>query len=600
MRKRRLLWQLYPSYLLIILLALLAVGWIAWFGMQQTYNAQVERDLISRAHFVQQLIAAPLHARQFSTVDAVCKTEGRATATRITVIMADGTVIADSDAAPATMENHAYRPEILAAQATGLGVATRHSRTLGVDMMYVALRTPEATGQPITVRTSLPLAIVQHPFVTSSIRFFIAVAIIALAAALLSLLISRRITYPLEAMTAIAIRFSQGDLTQRIPPQPTRELDDLAEGMNHMAVHLDERIRTALRQRNEQEAMLLSMTEGILAVDNNEQVLKLNQAAASLLGINPITAQGRSIQEAIRNSDLQQFIARVLLSDDSIEGEIVLGTRRNCYMQLHGTVLADEDGRRIGALVVMNDVTRLRRLETVRRDFVANVSHELKTPITSIKGFVETLLDGSAQDPADIQRFLAIIAKHTDRMSAIIEDLLSLSRLEQQSETTTVSLMDTPLRPVLVLAMQNCETQAQEKEIVLECQGDPLLHAAIYPPLLEQAVTNLIDNAIKYSDPQSVIRIAAASEEAGGVVISVQDQGCGISPEHLPRLFERFYRVDTGRSRRLGGTGLGLAIVKHIAQVHQGTVSVESVPGEGSTFSIHLLPNTAMVEATAK
>jgi two-component system phosphate regulon sensor histidine kinase PhoR len=236
----------------------------------------------------------------------------------------------------------------------------------------------------------------------------------------------------------------------------------------------------------------------------------------------------------------------------------------------------------------MNDISNVRRLETLRRDFVANVSHELKTPITSIKGFVETLLDGALDNRGDTERFLDIVAKQADRLGAIVDDLLSLAKIEQSEESASLDLHATGVRTVLESAIHNCDGLARERgvAVALEMAATDLT-AEINPPLLEQAVTNLLDNAIKYSPPQSHIVVAATAGD-GEVAISVKDEGVGVEAEHLPRLFERFYRVDKARSRQLGGTGLGLAIVKHIVSAHRGRVEVQSTPGVGSTFTIHL------------
>jgi len=232
-------------------------------------------------------------------------------------------------------------------------------------------------------------------------------------------------------------------------------------------------------------------------------------------------------------------------------------------------------------------VTRLKKLEKVRRDFVANVSHELRTPVTSIKGFVETLLDGAMNNPQELQRFLQIVAAQTDRLNAIIEDLLTLSRIEQEAEKAEIALSFGSIKAVLQTAIEVCRPKAANKEIELDLTCDDALQAPINPPLLEQAIINLIDNAIKYSPPGQSVHIEADCD-GGEVRVQVRDHGCGIGREHLPRIFERFYRVDKARSRTLGGTGLGLAIVKHIAQAHHGRASVESVLGQGSVFYIHL------------
>ncbi|MHB8079203.1 MAG: ATP-binding protein, partial [Candidatus Krumholzibacteriia bacterium] len=343
------------------------------------------------------------------------------------------------------------------------------------------------------------------------------------------------------------------------------------------------------RQRGEREAVLASMLEGVLAVDGEERVIVLNLAAARLLRVEIPRALGRPLGEVARNADLRRFVGGVLAARAAREGEFRLddparaGSER--IMQAHGTVLRDGAGSGIGALVVLNDVTRLRRLETVRREFVANVSHELKTPITAIKGFVETLLEGEAKDRAETLRFLEVVARQADRLNAIIEDLLTLSRIEQEETGDGIALAATAVCGPLQAALLACEPLAREREIPVTLDCAPDLEARVNAALLEQAVINLVDNALKYSEAGRPV-LVAAMRTAAGLEIRVRDGGCGIAREHLPRLFERFYRVDRGRSRRQGGTGLGLAIVKHIVKAHGGTVGVESAPGEGSTFTI--------------
>jgi two-component system phosphate regulon sensor histidine kinase PhoR len=276
-----------------------------------------------------------------------------------------------------------------------------------------------------------------------------------------------------------------------------------------------------------------------------------------------------------------------LVRDCPVDGDVVLRHANDRVLQVNGTSLRDAQGRSIGAVIVLNDVSRLRQLESMRRDFAANVSHELKTPITSIKGFVETLLDGALQDPHDAERFLRIVARQADRLNAIIEDLLSLSRVEKDAEAAEIALSMADLRPVLESALDDCKSKASLRGIRLAFDCAAEVVARINPPLLEQAVMNLLDNAVKYSEPGGDVHLLVQAA-AGEVSIRVRDHGCGIAPEHLPRLFERFYRVDKARSRKQGGTGLGLAIVKHIVLAHRGRVTVESEPGAGSTFCIHL------------
>jgi two-component system phosphate regulon sensor histidine kinase PhoR len=387
-------------------------------------------------------------------------------------------------------------------------------------------------------------------------------------------------------MTAVAKQFASGQLELRIPIRESGELADLARAMNEMARQLSDRIATITRQRNESEAILASMVEGVLAVDSTGHVVRANKAAVSLLDVDNEDIRGRSIEEVVRNPQIQDFIKQILDGKEPAETDIFLQADGRRYFQLHGARLAAGQTE-TGAVIVLNDMTRMRRLESVRRDFVANVSHELKTPITSIKGFVETLLEGAPKDPEQSRRFLEIIAKHSDRLNAIIEDLLSLSRLEAESEQRKISFEKKFLKPVIDSAVELSKVKAEDKKVMINVSCPNSLEARINAPLLEQAVLNLIDNAIKYSDSGSTVAITAESKD-DEIAISVTDHGCGIEKKHLSRLFERFYVVDKGRSRKLGGTGLGLAIVKHICQVHGGYVTADSSPGRGSTFIIHL------------
>jgi two-component system phosphate regulon sensor histidine kinase PhoR len=356
--------------------------------------------------------------------------------------------------------------------------------------------------------------------------------------------------------------------------------------MNEMAAQLDDRIRTVLRQRNELEAVLSSMLEGVLAVDLHDRVISLNNSAAQLLGVDRTTSIGRTVQEVVRHADLQRFVTKTLASSGPVEEDLTLSVTGERNLKAYGTVLRDSRDEIIGAVFVLNDVTKLRRLEQVRQDFVANVSHELKTPITSIKGFTETLLEAGLDDQKQAREYLSIIARQADRLNAIIEDLLLLSRIEQ-GDKTSISTENYAVHKVFDEAVKVCQIKAQEKLVKVDVECPDGLKGRFNPPLLEQAIVNLLDNAIKYSESESRV-IMRANVKGQDLVLSVQDFGPGMENQHLPRVFERFYRVDKARSRKAGGTGLGLAIVKHIALAHGGRAEVQSVPGSGSEFSLVL------------
>lgn len=588
MAGKRLIWQIYPPFLLITLIALLAATWVFSDSLDKFHGQETQINLEARVRLVIPLIQGSLNADRTRELDKLSKDLGEQTHTRLTIVLKNGRVVADSQEDPGRMDNHADRPEIIDALQGRIGVATRFSHTLQQNMMYVALPVAEEEQIVGCVRAALPMKTLARTLESALYPVVNSGLLIALIAALISLWLSRRISRPLEEMKRGAERFARGELNGRLPDYKSEEMGGLANAMNQMAAQLDDRIRTVVRQHNEQEAVLASMVEGVLAIDKNERLLRINQSAADLLNINPMDVIGRRIQEVVRKPDLQKFISQALQSQQRIEADITLVIRgEELFLQGHGTPLRDSSGKDIGALVVLNDMTRLQRLENIRRDFVANVSHELKTPITAIKGSVETLMDGAVNEKEDAERFLGIIARQSDRLNAIIEDLLALSRIEQDEEQAGIELSRTPLREVLLDTLQACQAKAQNKQITLEMECQEGLEANINAPLFEQALINLLDNAIKYSRDKGRIRLTAAGDFSS-LVINVQDWGTGIPQEHLHRLFERFYRVDKARSRKLGGTGLGLAIVKHIIQSHNGEISVSSTPGKGSTFTIQL------------
>lgn len=577
--------QIYLTLLFIGLISVIAMTWITSRSWRTFYLDHLAGDLAAEARLLSVQVRENLAPENIEKLDAFCKSLGKLTDTRITVVLADGSVAGDSLRDIKTMGNLAHRPEIRAALASKPGKDQRFSS--GQEMMFLAVPVMEQ-GKPVAVvRTALPLGPTRLALSLLYLKVGLASLGIILLGAGLSLLLSRRLTRPLEEFRRGAERFARGDLSLKLPRPDLAELVGLGETLNHMASQLDERIGTILRQRQEQEAVLASMVEGVIAVDGRSRVISLNRAAADLLGLDPAVVIRRNINEVVENPSLQWFITRSLAASEPIEGEITIQGEKPRFLQAHGTTLKDPHGKAFGVLIVVHDVTRLRQLENARRDFVANVSHELKTPVTSIKGFVETLLEGAILDPEHAGEFLKIISRQADRLGAIIEDLLSLSRIEQEAEQGKIHLTGGRLKPVLKSAILACASRSGAKEIniSLDCPED--LRARINGPLLEQALINLIDNAIKYSEPGSSVRVEATTEN-GRVVVQVIDQGVGIPQEHLPRLFERFYRVDPSRSRKVGGTGLGLAIVKHIAQAHGGKVAVQSTPGQGSTFAIHL------------
>ncbi|HOX24458.1 MAG TPA: ATP-binding protein [Candidatus Krumholzibacteria bacterium] len=588
MRRKSLLWHIFLPFLAVGLASLVLITGYTSRTLHDFYYDRIREDLTERAQLAAVAVGPLLAANDLAGIDAFCRSQGRAATTRLTVVAADGTVFGDSQEEPGRMERHDQRPEVVAALGGRVGVAVRYSTTLGHRRIYVA--TPVDAGGEIkgVLRTSRSLASLDRTLAAIQQRIALGGLLLAMVVAAISYWLARRMSRPLREMKETAERLAAGRLESRLAAMPdSEEIGALAEALNTMAGQLDERIRTIENQRQEQDAVLSSMVEGVLAIDCDEIIIGVNPAACRLLDVQPAAAVGRTLQEIVRNPDLIAHARSALAGEATVDGEIELRRDGEHHLQVHATGLQAPDGRRLGALLVLNDVTRMRRLENVRRDFVANVSHELRTPITSIKGFVETLQDDPPADPLAFARFLGIIGRQADRLQAIIDDLLTLSKLEQDGPQASLAREDCRIADVLHDAVALCTARlpGDGPGVRIDCPAD--LRLPVNVALLEQAVVNLVDNALKHSGAAAEI-LVSAREEPGRVMIAVRDEGRGIAEAHLPRLFERFYRVDRARSRTLGGTGLGLAIVKHIAGAHGGEVGVTSRPGQGSTFTITL------------
>jgi len=585
-RPRKLLWKLYPSYLLITVFSILAIGLYSSNEIKNFFIEQIESDLAQKAQLVAKLIAGRYSLQYQKEVDDICKQSIGKRPLRITVILPSGTVIGDSDVDPLKMENHLDRPEVGMALLGKSGTVIRFSPTEKKEMVYVAIPAFKDSKVIGIVRAAMPMTNISRSLHALYFKIAALGVIVAIFAALISLMMAERINKILSEMKRGAERFAGGDLGYRLYMPESEETAALAQALNQMAGQLQERIQEITSQKNELEAVLKSMVESVLVVDREQNILSFNRAAAGLLGLKP-EAQGRSMQETIRSPGLQKFAALTLESKEPVTDEIISYQEGEKYLQAHGTLLRDTRNEINAALLVLHDITGLKKLENMRKEFVANVSHELKTPITAVKGFVETLKEGASREPENLNKFLEIINNHADRLNSIIDDLLILSRIEQSEGAGGMVLEETKIKPVLDSAMALNQNKVAEKNIKIEAQIPEELKARINPELIEQAVSNLINNAIKYSEPGGVISIRAEQAQ-NELEIMVEDHGIGIPKEHLPRIFERFYRVDKARSRNQGGTGLGLAIVKHIVAAHKGRVAVDSTPGKGSKFSIFL------------
>ncbi len=590
-RRKKLFSQIFPSYFLIAVISLLVTVWFVFNLLNAFIVSQTQENLTARAHLFSQNIRVDdisLKADSLQEINRRCKQAGEASGTRITVILPEGRVLADSEEDSRIMENHRDRPEIAAALKGGVGSAIRYSATLQRKMMYVAIGIPQDKGAArLVVRTSVPLKSVYQALGEVKWEIIKIFFLITLLVALVSLMVSKKIARPVQEMEAGARRFAAGYLERKLVLPDSKELASLAEAMNKMSVQLDERIKIIKRQKNELETVFGSMTEAVIAVDKTDRILQSNHAAEVFLGNSGSQLQGKYLYEVIRNHDFTQFIATAAGSEKA-EGDIAFEIKEEDarVINVKSAALIDETGQRIGTLLVLNDVTRMRQLENMRREFAANVSHEIKTPLTSIQGFAEALLaEPIINGNQEGKHYLEIIIKNARRLSAIIEDVLRLSNIEHADRKKDFHFEKKKISTVIDSAVNVCRPEADQKDIRIVTDCDPALTALMDFSLTEQAFINLLENAVKYSPENSEVKIEAAAGD-GNITVRFADNGVGIPAVHIPRLFERFYRVDKTRSRKLGGTGLGLAIVKHIVQIHGWKIDVSSTPGQGSTFSV--------------
>ncbi len=584
--------------MIIILLSLGVETWYATNYFKTFFIESSEKELTFRAQLIQDRFARALYQDRLSRekVDALCKAVGKDSNTRITVVLPTGEVIGDTYARVETMENHRERPEIRQAFSGKKGVAIRYSSTLDKTMMYIALPMGE-TGRPAkenaVIRTAVSISDIDTRIAEVRNSISLALVLTIAAAAVASLYVSRRITDPVEQMRKGAEEFSKGNLNGRLPAPDSQELSQLAHAMNQMAEELDRKIMDVKNRSRELEAIHGSMQEGVIAVDQNEQIITINTAAAKIFDFPPETLKNRNILEVARNFDLQNFIGKALATHEPVEDDIVIERDERLILNIHSTALYDTNEQRMGTLIISHDITRIRLLERMHKDFAANVSHELKTPLTTIKGFIETLLgmmggDGELCRREETERFLEIIERNVDRMIGLVDDLLSLSKLERL-KGTDIALEDHPLATLMRRAVSLCREYALSRGVSLELSCPEDLQVKVDPILMEQAIVNLVDNAVKYNPEGCSVSVDAVHDPGKKQVkIRVEDSGSGIDKVHLPKLFNRFYRVDKGRSRNQGGTGLGLAIVKHIVQYHNGRIEVNSTKGKGTCFTITL------------
>jgi len=586
---------IFLPLLLIVALSVAVLGWYAETSSKRTVSQESVEDLTAAANLAafrvtQEFLAKP------QALGETCREMGLESVRRVTVVLPTGEVACDSAVADhASIGDLSDHAEILEALAGREAHALRRSRTLNRSYLYVAV--PLRSGGRIVAALRLGLPYPEERQQAIHTQLLRASVAIILLGAVGIYLVARRIAAPIENLTRAVDHFAHGDLRGRLALPAVAEVATLAGALNVMAEQLDERIAAIEAQRRLRETILGGMGEGVIATDLSGRMLLVNRTAAGMIGMEVAAALGTPLAESPRFAELGGFVSRALATGEAVEKEIAVGPEGGVRLFTRGAPLYDNAGVRIGSVIILSDVSRLQRLERTRQDFVVNVSHELRTPIAIIKGYLELLHDGALGEPAAAGKFLDKVIRQTERMGDIVDDLLLLSRLDQQVGEQGQPLEPAGVKDILAVAVAaTAEFAAQGSVCVqLECAEELLLPAD--PLLLTRAVVNLVSNAVAYSEPGG--RVLVRGERVGSAVaISVRDWGVGIAREHLPRIFERFYRVDRGRSRERGGTGLGLAIVKHVALVHGGTASAESEPGRGSTFTITIPAGDAVRQET--
>jgi two-component system phosphate regulon sensor histidine kinase PhoR len=537
---------------------------------QESLKNEIEQSLTEKTR----VFAYHVEQRGITDLRQLTSNEAKLSGTRATVIDTAGHVLADSQADPATMENHATRPEFKEIlNGNSVGMSQRHSATVGIDYLYVAVPIPGGA-----VRMAYPLALISATLASAQRNLIFASIAALLSVLLLAAYIAQKFSRRLGKITDFAERIAAGDLSARIAPGANDEITEVALVLDRTARQLERTFREVENSRQELETLLNSMQEAVVAVSKDRRVLwangPMNRAVPGGVRI------AAPLVESIRVPELMNTI------QETIDKQEVRRARAELTAQGRQFQITSAPMPGGGAVAVLHEITEIERVEKARRDFVANVSHELRTPLTSVQGYVETLIemDGTG-DRATVMEFLDIIRKNTARMARLTEDLLVLARVESGEDS--LHLEAVPPQMLLLDAANSFSEVAKLRGHILEVKSDaaPLVRAD--PEKIHQVLTNLIDNALKYSAPSGAIEVGAHKVEAG-VEFYVRDFGTGIPSEHLPRLFERFYRVDKARSRDSGGTGLGLAIAKHIVLKHSGTIYAESELNRGSRFAFVL------------
>ncbi len=576
--KGRLFLKIFGTYLVIAILAIGIVGFLAGSQIRSKLEQQIENELMAYARIVDLYPIKEIQMRVTEIAEIAHA--------RVTVINRDGTVLAETDQGAATLGSHLERPEIQEARVRGRGTATRYSQTLREQMMYVAL--PIRKGQETVgyIRLARPLDSVRRSvedFTGILLQSFI---IVLISSVLVAYLFTRKLTTPIRDMEQFTERIRNGEDPGTLLIRSSDEIGMLAQNINYMVEELQKRIAALQVEKAKVEAAFSSALDGVLILNRDGRIETLNEGMKTMLKDCYGNIVGKTPLEAFRNIDLQKALDRYVGSGLSLSQEIELGEVEPLLLDVSITPVKGYAHGEEKTMIVFHDVTRMKKLERMRVDFVANVTHEIKTPLTAILGFVETLQAGAVEDPETAKKFLTTIARHAERLNRLVEDLLTISNIELGEMRFYFESVSLPGIVESVLNIILVKARDKGLELRRDFPADlPAIRAD--RDRLSQILINVLDNAVKFTPEGGSVRISAAKAGERELVVQISDTGIGIPRDEVSRLGERFYRVDKTRSRELGGTGLGLSIVKHLMQAHGGRLEFESQLGRGTTVSLY-------------
>ena len=593
------------TYLLIATLLLISLELYLSKEIKDNHVSNLKDSLIIQAR----LISDQIPSFFTNNLDDICRRFKEKTGARVTIIDSSGKVMGDSDEPSEKMENHSDRPEIKDAEISDVGSSIRYSKTIQKDLLYLAIAINKDTDKKF-LRLSIPLHDVEKAMNTIRIRIIIVFLSVLFVANLIGLIQTRRITKSIEEITAFSKEIAAGNFKKRLFLKEKGELGELGKNISNMAQELQIRLKQSEKEKQRIEAILRNMSDGLILTDTKGTILLSNTAIKPLFGVQS-DIEGKTLTESLRSAELMEIIDNVVKSKERISREITISRPKELYLMATATPFysSNTGGELSGVVLTFHDITRLRKLEEMRKDFVANVSHEIKTPITAIKGFAETLLEGALDDKENAYKFIETIRNHSERLNSLVSDLLTLSRIELGDITIAKIIVN--MDEVVDTVFSILREKAQSKGLYLKKQIPPEVEEVKADrDRLIQILLNLVDNGIKFTEKGGVtIKVQSSKFKVeippyppftkgghGGIInsslnniveLSVEDTGIGIPKKHLSRLGERFYRVDRARSRELGGTGLGLAIVKHLVKAHGWEMEIESIEVKGTT--VHLI-----------